>query len=236
MSDSAASINPNRWTQMRTQLAERRVKIKDAALNIRRAFAIVWQAHPPSAAAMAACTIVGALLPAAQAWVGKLIVDAVVAAMNSGVGSQTGLASVLPLLAAEFVFIVLQAGNAQARTLAEHILHARLNLDINTRIIRKALELDLTYFENAEYYDKLQNARREADYRGLQIVNGGFYLLQNIITLVSFGALLIRFSPLLALILFAATIPAFIAQSRYAELSFRVLSWRAPEARKLAYL
>ncbi|HEX7593413.1 MAG TPA: ABC transporter ATP-binding protein, partial [Anaerolineae bacterium] len=35
---------------------------------------------------------------------------------------------------------------------------------------------------------------------------------------------------------FAATIPAFIAQSRYAELSFRVLSWRAPEARKLSYL
>jgi ATP-binding cassette, subfamily B, bacterial len=236
MSVSAPSINPNRWTQMRTQLAERRVKFKDAALNIRRAFALVWRAHPPSAAAMAACTIVGALLPAAQAWVGKLIVDAVVTAMNSGVGAQAGLASVLPLLIAEFVFIVLQAGNSQARTLAEHILHARLNLDINTRIIRKALELDLTYFENAEYYDKLQNARREADYRGLQIVNGGFYLLQNAITLLSFGALLIRFSPLLALILFAATIPAFIAQSRYAELSFRVLSWRAPEARKLAYL
>src|SRR6185436_5434888 len=98
------------------------------------------------------------------------------------------------------------------------------------------LDLDLTYFENAEYYDKLQNARREADWRGLQIVNGGFYLIQNFITVLSYGALLVRFSPWLALILFIATIPAFIAQSQFAELSFRVLSWRAPEARKLNYL
>lgn len=236
MAISAPSIDRGRWNRMSAWLIERRARIKDAALNIRRAFAIVWQAHLPSASAMAASTIVGALLPAAQAWVGKLIVDAVVNGINTGAGAQAGLVSVLPLLAAEFVMLTLQAGNNQARTLAEHILHARLNLDINTRIIRKALELDLTYFENAEYYDKLQNARREADYRGLQTVNGGFYLIQNIITLVSFGALLVRFSPLLSLILFAATIPAFIAQSRYAELSFRVLSWRAPEARKLSYL
>jgi ATP-binding cassette subfamily B protein len=142
----------------------------------------------------------------------------------------------LPLLAAEFVLLVSQAGVNQARTFAEHVLHARLNLDVNSRIIRKALELDLAYFENPEYYDKLQNARREADYRGLQIVNGGFYLIQNVITLVSFGVLLVRFSPILALVLFAATIPSFIAQSKYAELNFRVLSWRAPEARRLSYL
>ncbi len=236
MSVSESSKQASRWDRARAWFIERRASVLDASSNIQRAFALVWKSHPPSALAMAACTIIGALLPAGQAWVGKLIVDAVVAAMNSHVGSQVGLATVLPLLAAEFVMIVLQAGNGQARTLAEHILHARLNLDINTRIIGKALELDLTYFENPEYYDKLQNARREADYRGLQIVNGGFYLLQNIITLVSFGALLVRFSPLLAFILFAATIPAFIAQSRYAELSFRVLSWRAPEARRLSYL
>jgi len=143
---------------------------------------------------------------------------------------------VLPLLAAEFVLLVIQSANGQARTLAEHVLHSRIVLSINTRIIGKALELDLAHFENAAFYDKMQNARREADYRSLQIVNGGFYVLQNILTLLSFAALLVRFSPWLALILFVATLPAFIAQSRYAELNFRVLSWRAPESRLLSYL
>ncbi len=226
----------NRWPQLKTWLAERRAKIADSARNIQRAFVLVWTAHPASALGMLACTVVGSALPAAQAWVGKLIVDGVVAAIDARAGAQAGLQAILPFLLLEFGLFVVQAANGQARRFAEHVLHARINLTINGRIIRKALELDLTHFENAEYYDKLQNARREADWRSLQIVNGGFYLIQNVITLLSFGALLLRFSPWLAVLLFAATIPAFIAQSHYAELNFRVLSWRAPEARRLNYL
>jgi ATP-binding cassette subfamily B protein len=223
-------------TDWKRWLSERAVRVQDAVINIRRAFGLVWQAHPPSALAMLGSTLVGALLPASQAWVAKLIVDVVVNELNTHADTQTGFSALAPLLLAGFVLVVLQTVNNQARTLAEHVLHARMNLSINTRIIRKALELDLTHFENAEYYDKLQNARREADWRGLQIANGSFFLLQNVLTLLSFGALLFRFSPWLALILFIATLPAFIAQSRFAELSFRVLSWRAPESRRLSYL
>jgi ATP-binding cassette, subfamily B, bacterial len=232
--DSTQSTS--RRQQMTTGIKERQAKLTDALINIRRAFGLVWQAHPPSALAMAGSTLVGSLLPAGQAWVGKLIVDAVVNSINAHASAQAGLQAVLPLLAAEFVLLVVQATNGQARTLAEHVLHARIVLTINTRIIRKALELDLAHFENAAFYDKMQNARREADWRSLQIVNGGFYVIQNIITLLSFAALLLRFSPWLAIVLFLATIPAFIAQSRYAELNFRVLSWRAPEFRLLTYL
>jgi ATP-binding cassette subfamily B protein len=234
--NGSTSIPPNRWSQFTIWAAGRRAKIADAALNVRRAFALVWQAHKPSAVAMLATTLVGALIPPAQAWVGKLIVDGVVNAINTQVGAEVGLQAVLPYLAMEFVLIVLQAANTQARKYAEHILHSQINLHINTRIIRKALSLDLSHFENAEYYDKLENARREADWRSLQIVNDGFYIIQNTISLLSYGVLLLRFSPWLALILFVATIPAFIAQSRFSELRFRVLSWRAPEARKLNYL
>jgi ATP-binding cassette subfamily B protein len=225
-----------RRQKLSTWTSERRTKLADAFVNIRRAFALVSRAHPPSALAMAGSTLVGALLPAGQAWIGKLIVDGVVISINTHAGAQAGLRAVLPLLVAEFVLLVVQAANGQARTLAEHVLHARIVLSINTSIIRKALQLDLSHFENAEFYDKMQNARREADWRSLQIVNGGFYVIQNIITLLSFAALLVRFSPWLAIVLFLATIPAFIAQSRYAELNFRVLTWRAPEFRQLNYL
>jgi ATP-binding cassette subfamily B protein len=226
----------NRLEKLKPWWAERREKLRDSALNVRRAFGLVWSSHPASATAMLACTLIGSALPASQAWVGKLIVDTVVTAMNAQAGAMEGLQAALPYLALEFGLLVLQATNGQARSFAEHVLHARINLSINARIIRKALDLDLTHFENAEFYDKLQNARREADWRSLQIVNGGFYLMQNVITLLSFAGLLFLFSPWLAVLLFAATIPAFIAQSRYAELNFRVLSWRAPEARRLQYL
>jgi ATP-binding cassette, subfamily B, bacterial len=212
--------------------AESRQKLADSAKNVRRSFVLVWRAHPPAGMVMAACSLVGALLPAAQAWVGKLIVDGVVASIQSG----AGLRPILPLLALELALFLLQAANTQARSLAEHILSARVRLDINTLIIRRALALDLSHFENADYYDKLENARRQADWRGIEIVRGGFHLAQSAITLLSYAALLLLFSPILTLILLFAALPAFLVQSRFAELDFRVLTWRAPESRQLSYL
>ena len=228
-------MNPPQ-SDLRARLRETPAKIRDAGINIRRAFRLVWDAHPPSAVLMGVWTVIGGLLPLGQAYVAKLIVDGVVNSLQAGATPAEGLRVVAPFLIAEFILVVVQSFVSQARSLTEHVLHARLNLTINTRIIRKSLDLDMAHFENAEYYDRLQNARREADWRGLQIMNGGFYLFQNLLTLASYAVVLLRFNPWLALLLFVATIPAFIAQSNYADLNFRVLTWRAPEARRLAYL
>src|SRR5512134_3337473 len=178
---------------MTTENPSRSQSLRQAAANIPAAFRLVWEAHHGATIVMALLTIGGALIPAAQAWVGKLIIDSVVASISAQATAQAGLLATLPYLLIEFALILAQSGIAQARSLVEHILHARLNYTLNARLIRKALSLDLTHFENAEFYDKLQNARREADWRALQIVNGGFYVLQNILTLLSFAALLVRF-------------------------------------------
>jgi ATP-binding cassette subfamily B protein len=187
---------------------------------------------------MALVTLVSAALPAAQAWVGKLIVDGVVANVNKVTNGDVlaVLQPVLPYLALEFVLVTVGAVLNQLRKLIEHVLHARLSHTINTAIILKSLSLDLHFFENAEFYDKLQNARREADWRALSILNDGFMVVQNIITLVSFVILLFAFSPFVALLLLVATLPLFIAQTRFSELRFRILTWRAPEARRMMYL
>jgi ATP-binding cassette subfamily B protein len=185
---------------------------------------------------MAAMTLLGAALPASQAWVAKLIVDGVVSAIEQGLPSAQGLRLVAPYLGLEFALIFAGLILGQIRSLAEHMLHVQLTNHVNSLIIRKALSLDLRFFEDAEFYNKLQNARREADRRALRILNDSFFLAQHVITLVSLAALLVRFSPWLALILFGAAVPTFIAQSRYARLTFRVITWRAPEARRLSYL
>src|SRR5512140_2716917 len=71
--------NPlERWNDW---LGVRRANLADATVNIRRAFVLVWQSHPRSAMAMLGCTLVGSFLPSSQAWIGKLIVDAVVNAV-----------------------------------------------------------------------------------------------------------------------------------------------------------
>jgi ATP-binding cassette, subfamily B, bacterial len=215
---------------------ERLQDIRTAYGNIPGAFRLVWGADKRSTILMALLTLISAVLPASQAWVGKLIIDSVIGSISRGVGAQAGLQATLPFLAFEFALLLTGAVIAQMRRLAEHVLNARLGHHINSAVIRKALALDLQYFEDASFYDKLQNARREADFRALGIINGGFLVIQNIITLLSFAAILLAFNPLIALILFGATIPSFVAQSRYSSLYFRLMTWRAPEARRMNYL
>ncbi len=217
-------------------LRTRAREIWSAYGNTPRAFALVWECSRPATVALAALTLLGAALPAAQAWVAKLIVDSVVASISQRVSSTEGLAWVAPYLGLEFALIFAGVVLARMRSLAEHLLHSQLANHVNTLIIRKALTLDLHFFEDAQFYDKLQNARREADWRALRILNDGFFLVQSTITLLSLAALLLRFSPWLVLILFGAAVPTFIVQSRYARLTFRVITWRAPEARQLSYL
>jgi ATP-binding cassette subfamily B protein len=217
---------------VRTRLREARA----AFGNIPGAFRLVWGADKRGTVVMGLLTLAGAGLPATQAWVGAQIVDAVVRALSSKLSAADGLRSALPFVLLEFGLLLASTLVTQIRRLYEHVLNARLGYHINTQIIRKALTLDLQYFEDSNFYDKLQNARREADMRALGIINGAFMVVQNIITLFSFAAILVVFNPWITLLLFGATVPAFIAQGRFSRLYFRLLTWRAPEFRRMNYI
>jgi ATP-binding cassette subfamily B protein len=125
---------------------------------------------------------------------------------------------------------------SQVRSLSDGILYAQLSNHINSRIIEKAISLDLQFFENPLFYDTLQNARRQADSSALAIVNAILQILQQAITLISLVILLVRFSPWIAVIVIVAAIPSFLSQSQYAERAFRTVTHRAPENRLLNYL
>ena len=203
--------------------------------NIPGAFRLVWEADSRDTLIMSGLTLVGALIPLGQAWVAKLIIDCVVHALNAHLEAREGLRLAIPYLAIQFVLLVLGSVVTQMRTLSEELLDHRLGHLINTRIIRKALALELHYFEDADFYDKMQNARRQSEFRALAIIDNGFLLLQNWITLVSFLFVLLAFNPLVALLLFGTTLPSFLVQNRYGRLNFRLQSWKTPESRKMQY-
>jgi ATP-binding cassette, subfamily B, bacterial len=223
---------PPRATGLRNQVRE----FLGALRNTPEAFRLVWSSSRPAALVGVVLTLVAASLPAAQAWAGKLIIDAVVNAVNQGMEATDGLRHVAPYLALEFALILISSVTGQVRALFDRILQSQLTNHINSMIIRKAITLDLRFFEDPIFYDTLQNARRQADTSALSIVNATLQMAQQTITLISLVILLVRFSPWLAVLVFAAAIPSFLSQSQYAERSFRAVSRRAPESRLLNYL
>ncbi len=216
--------------------SERWGNLRAALRNLPRAIRLVWRAHRLATAGLALLTLLSAALPVSQAWAGKLIVDGVVHALETGQPVSVALRATLPFLLLEFGLIVLGALIGQVRSLLDHVLHARVDHMVGEAIIRKALSLDLQAFEDPAFYDQLQNARRGGGSRALGAVNTGFGLAQNVLTLGSFAVVLLAFSPLVAVVLAVATLPAFIAQTRYSSLHFRLLTWRAPEIRRMQYL
>jgi len=204
--------------------------------NTPEAFRLVWGASRGAALAGAALTLVAAFLPAGQAWAGKLIIDAIVGASAQRLEPLAGLRQVLPYLALELGLLLVSAVLGTVRGLVDRLLQTQLSNHVNTMIIRKAISLDLRFFEDPLFYDTLQNARRQADSSALSISNSVLQMAQQVITLVSLIALLVRFSPWLAVIVVISAIPSFLSQSQYAERQFRMVSRRAPELRSMNYV
>ncbi len=210
--------------------------------EVRRSFAhtpkavkLVWQTSPWATVGLGFLTVGGALLPASQAWVGKLIVDGVVASIQRGADPER-IKTVFVYLVLELALFLMSTGLNQARRLIQQLIQLQLANRIRGEIIHKALTLDLAFFEHPDFYDRLQNARRESGYKPVDLIDDTFSVVQSTITLVSFAVLLLRFSPWLVVILLVTSIPAFIAETRFSEEGFRLLTRRAPESRQINYL
>ncbi len=203
----------------------------------KRALELVWTTDRALSIALLALTVIAGVLPAGVAYVGALIVDAVVHAAE--LHRRTGVVAPREVLMFVGIEALLVAGTAMAQrgiSLAQSLLRAQLGQRVNVMILEKALTLDLTQFEDSEFYDKLARARREASSRPLSLVMRTFGVIQNAISLLSFGGLLVNFSPWAVVLLAAAGLPAFFAETKFSGEAFRLFRWRAPESRMQLYL
>lgn len=197
-----------------------------------RAVQLVWTTSRTLTMVLAILTLVAGLLPAAIAYIGKLIVDTVVLASQSG--SDEGVA--LGYLGLEAVAIAGLSGSQRGLSICQSLLRVLLGQRVNMLILEKALTLDLAHFEDSEFYDKMTRARREASSRPLSLVSRTFKLVQDGLSLITYGGLLLHFSVWALLVLVLAAVPAFVAETQFAGEAFRLFRWRAPETREQNYL
>ena len=199
-----------------------------------RAIALVWSTDWRLTLLLAGLTLVGGLLPGAIAYVGKLIVDSVVQASQSG--SPSDRMAAFTYLGLEAILVTTLAGSRQGLRLSQSLLRVLLAQAVNLLILKKALTLTLSHFEDSEFYDKMTRARREASSRPLSMVSRTFGLGQDCLALITYGGLLLQFSGWAVLILMGAAVPAFIAETKFAREAFRLFKWRSPETREQTYL
>jgi len=191
------------------------------------ALRLAWGSSPATAAVWVAVMGWMAILPLAIAWVGKSIVDAVVA---------RSLESALTWVVVELLLMSIMGAAGRATGVLRMLLGIRLGLFVNLKLLRKALSLDLLQFQDPEFYDRLTRARREASSRPLALASELLALTGSLVTLLGFIALLLSFSPPAVLVLVLAAFPAALAELRFSREAFELRNRRATEARRLGYL
>src|ERR1043165_2956450 len=183
--------------------------------NLPRALALVWQAARPWTIPWVLLLIVQGLLPVALVYLTKIFVDALILALRSG-GDWLGMRAVLIIvLILGGVLLLMEVvrhsinwvSNVQAELLQDHI---------TALIHEKSVTADLAFYELSDYYDHLHRARTEARYRPVALLGNLGALLQNSITLIAMGAILIPLGPGLALVLLLSTLPAFFVVIHFA--------------------
>lgn len=192
---------------------------------------MVWETQRGFTVSIALLRVARAFIPVATFWVGKLIIDAVVA-IRAG---QPEMPRLWELVAIEIGIVVAGEVLARASTLIESLLGDLFSNHTSVRLMEHASTLDLAQFEDPAFYDQLERARRQTTGR-IGLLSQLLSMAQDSLTLISLGAALLVYSPWLLVLLVVAVIPAFLGESHYASLEYSLLYRWTPERRQLDYL
>jgi len=176
--------------------------------------------------------LVKSAIPLSMLYVGKEIIDEVIRlAETVGAGQEY----LWTLVAIELGLAVLSDLLNRAITLMDSLLGDLVANSTSEQLIRHAADLDLYQFENPEFYDKLERARRQTTGRTV-LMSQVLSQAQDLITILFLGAGLIAFNPWLILILILAVIPSFLGETHFNQRTYSLTRSWTPERRELDYL
>jgi ATP-binding cassette subfamily B protein len=222
----------------------RSLRERFGALRTLRPFlAMVWQTSPTLTSTLVLLRLARALLPVVALYIAKLIIDDVVALVQlpdrpttlqgwlSG-GRLNGLSS---LLGAEFALAILSDVLGRAVSLVDTLLADQVSNGSSVKLMEHAATLDLEDFEDADFQDQLERARRQTSGR-LTLMGQLFSQAQDLVTVASFAAGLVFYAPWLIVLLLVALLPAFLGEAHFNAQTYTLDFGRTPERRELDYV
>ncbi len=223
---------PVRFDAPRPPLPDEKLSPRERLRDLRATLALVWQASPLHAGTYAATSLAGSALPAANLYVGKLLLDEVARAAQG----QVTYRALLTLLAVQVALVVVGNLISTVQNASQQLLGDALQHSVSRRILDKATTLSVEAFENADTYDRLQQAWREVGSRPLGVATQLVSLAGAVVTLGSVGALMSTLGPWVLPLVILASIPGVIVSNRFGVEGYRMLRRQTHDSRVQNYL
>ena len=151
--------------------------------------------------------------------------------------SEFWSSSVLYLLIALFAYRLLLRVVNNVSTALNRIAGEMVVKEVKSQIMEKSKEIDLSSFDNPAFYEKMENANREAGNRPLHIMTETFGVVSSVIELVSYLIVLLSAPGLswITFIVFLVSVPSAIINFVYRRKYFRYMRFSSKERRQMNY-
>ena len=215
-----------------------------ALRNVPALFRLIWRVNSRLMLGNLVLRLLRSVIPLISLYIAKEIVDEVVHLVQINKGLSQSMAQMLSntegvrlwtLVAMELGVVIFSELIGRGIALTESLLGDLFSNQSSVEIIRHAATLDLYQFEDPQFYDKLERARRQTSGRTI-LMTQVFEQCQDIVSIMFLGAGLVVFNPWLIVILFVAVIPALFGEIYFNQKVYSLTLGWTPQRRELDYL
>src|SRR6266516_3004862 len=205
-------------------------KVPGAFVSLPRVLSLVWSTNAPLTTLLGLLNLAQGFTPAISVSITGLVIDSVVRAIN--------IHSTAPIwlpIGLQLAITLLSSLLSNLSNIVQQLLQEQVSNRVQLEIVKKANTLDLAFFENPEFYDKMRQAANQSTYQPVSMISQTFDLGRTMVTLFSLIFLLTHLAWWLAIVALIVPIPAFFSSTRYGWRGYQLMRRQSPERRLMAY-
>jgi ATP-binding cassette subfamily B protein len=194
-------------------------QVKEFFSDIAFILTLAWGEHKAPVIGLGLVRALGAVIPSIQVYIGKLIVDQLVYLIQDR--SQQALYDVLFFVGIEIGLLLLSQVLTSITVVLDDVLGEGFPFAILGRILKHTSTLDLSYFENPLFRDKIEAVDREMTWRAKGMLSIIFNLGSEVISLIAFAVVLLKLDWIFVAILVGTMIPVILIEFRQSIITYR---------------
>lgn len=204
---------------------------------------LVWEASPKILIAMCLLCILDGVLPVVGAYISKYLINGIAdllansAEVSGNIKTDlfVTLRPVIFILVLDMIYLFMKRVLARINSCVTSIAGELVTNHIKIKIMTKAKTVDQRSFDDPAFYERLENANREAGMRPLHILSATFHVISSVLSVVSFIVVLATLSPVAPIVVIIASIPGAVVNYYYRNRNFKYIRRHSKERRQMNY-
>ncbi|MBQ9120875.1 MAG: ABC transporter ATP-binding protein [Clostridia bacterium] len=197
---------------------------------------LVWEAKRSLLILMIFMALFNGISPVISAYISANLLNRVAEALTlDSPVFESVVAILLPAMLLQFGYMFFVSLVNNVSNMITRISSEVVTNHVKCKIMNKAKEIDVASFDMPEFYEKFENANREAGTRPIHVIQATFNIVSTGISAISFIAILAAIAWFAPLVVVLLSLPSAIITFSYRKKNFRYMRHHSKERRQMSY-